>query len=72
MKTVWQSKLAKRCLLLLALAGALVYLNTPAVAGSCQQECYSEEQTCIQDCNQIGWCIRGCLKNYYYCLQDCT
>jgi hypothetical protein len=60
MKAIAQSKLTKKLLLLLILAGALIYLRTPpqARATDCCLEGYDE---CTAQCHGNESCLKECL-----------
>jgi hypothetical protein len=66
MKAIAQGKLTKKLLLLLILAGALIYLRTPpqARALDCCLEGYDE---CVAQCKGNKSCIDECLTILYDC-----
>ena len=67
MKAIAQNKLTKKLLLLVILAGALIYLRTPpqALALNC---CLEEYQECIAQCDGNESCIHGICSTV---LQQC-
>jgi hypothetical protein len=66
MKAIAQNKLTKKLLLLLILAGALIYLRTPpqARAFDCCLEGYDE---CVAQCDGNRSCLNECLTILYEC-----
>jgi len=66
MKAIAQNKLTKKLLLLLTLAGALMYLRTPpqALATNCCLEAY---QACVTQCHGNKSCDGECLEYLEKC-----
>jgi hypothetical protein len=68
MKAIAQNKLTKKLLLLLTLAGALIYLRTPpqAQATNC---CLEEYQACLAGCHGNKACDNQCFTYFQECEQ---
>jgi hypothetical protein len=66
MKAIAQNKLTKKLLLLIILAGALVYLRTPpqAQAIDCCEELL---QACDAQCHGNKTCMNNCFATYVIC-----
>jgi uncharacterized membrane protein len=75
MKSLLQSKLAKRLLMLVALAITLTYLRAPtkANADACTEECVRLSLYCIDNCGtppEEG-CLGVCQADYNACIARC-
>jgi hypothetical protein len=68
MKAIAQNKLTKKLLLLVIMAGALIYLRTPpqARATNC---CLEEYQECVAQCHGNKSCINECFTYLQECEQ---
>jgi hypothetical protein len=76
MKSLMQSKLAKRLLVLVALTMTLTYLRAPTKAGavSCQTECALIEDRCLESCGTPPpeGCFDECAVEYHECVAKCN
>jgi len=77
MKVISQNKLAKRFLLLVVLAGTLVYLRTPTKlsAETCDEECLAAYDGCTTECLKFrnpAPCLAACYVAFEECEADCN
>lgn len=75
MKSIAQSKLTKRLLLLVVLSGVLAYLRQPdraqAIVCPCQVSCEDGLFECDTACDGNQSCLDDCSEQYLACAKFC-
>jgi hypothetical protein len=73
MANVLQSKLTKKLILLVVLAGAFAYLKDPSLiyGATCTQTCLAEERACVAGCGGSSNCSNECIFEYKSCVDSC-
>jgi hypothetical protein len=73
MPQISQNKLARKLLLLAALAASLAYLRKPghAQAQDCVQQCVNEEIACAEKCDDNLTCLNNCADEERLCIAQC-